>query len=139
MKRITLIALATAGLAFAATPSYAQSSYGGNNYGNNNYGNSSSSNTRSKARAERKAAQERRRAAKLEAERKALFDAEKRAKAAQSLGTSPSSATGQTVLKEEKPLLAKREDVLLGRTTPQLPTNCPEGTIAQSNGTCMLK
>jgi len=46
MKRITLIALAAAGLSFAAAPSYAQSSYGGNT--GQKYGNSSSAKSKPK-------------------------------------------------------------------------------------------
>lgn len=47
MKRITLIALAAAGLSFAAAPSYAQSSYGGNT--GQKYGNSSSAKSKAEA------------------------------------------------------------------------------------------
>ena len=142
MKRIAIITLAAAGLTLAATPSFAQSSSGGSSggsFGNSGFGDSSRSTSRSKARAQRKVAAERKRAAKLEAERKALFDAERRAQKSKIVTTSPSSASGANVFKEEKPLLAKPEDVLVNRTVTQLPTNCPAGTIAQSNGTCMLK
>ena len=52
MKRITLIALASAGLAFAATPSFAQSSYGGNT--GQNYGNSSKSKAKSRTSADQR-------------------------------------------------------------------------------------
>ena len=52
MKRTTLIALASAGLAFAATPSFAQSSYGGNT--GQNYGNSSKSKSKSRANADQR-------------------------------------------------------------------------------------
>ena len=142
MKRIAIMTLAAAGLTLVATPSFAQSSSGGSSggsFGNSGFGNTSPSRSRSRVRSSRKAEQERKRAAKIEAERKALFEAEKRAKQSQIIAGSPSSATGQAVFKNEKPLLAKREDVIVNRTVTQLPPNCPAGTIAQSNGTCLLK
>jgi len=143
MKRTLIIAVAAAGLAFTAAPSYAQSSSGGSSggsFGNNgSFGNSVSRGSRSAARAQRKADKERRRAAKIEAERKALFEREERAKQAQAAAGNHSSATGQTVFKEEKALLAKDENVKVEQSISQFPVNCPAGTIAQSNGTCMLK
>ena len=65
MKRITLIALASAGLVFAATPSFAQSSYGGNT--GQNYGNSSKSKSNARAGADlRRQKQAAERAARIE-------------------------------------------------------------------------
>lgn len=76
MKYITVLTLAAAGLAFAATPSYAQSSYGGNT--GQSYGNSSSSQNsaalRRKERAAKKAAKA---AAQREEAKAAMIKAEK--------------------------------------------------------------
>jgi len=143
MKRTLFIAVAAAGLAFTAAPAYAQSSSGGSSggsFGNSGFGNSTStSSSKARVRAQRRADKERKRAAKIEAERKALFEREERARQATAAAASPSSATGQTVFKNEKALLAKDEPVRVDQRVTQLPANCPAGTIAQSNGTCMLQ
>ena len=85
MKRITLIALASAGLAFAATPSFAQSSYGGNtgqSYGNSSKSQSNANLRRQQRAVERAAKAERIRAEGLRAEA-AELEAKKKAMAAE--------------------------------------------------------
>jgi len=41
-----------------------------------------------------------------------------------------SSATGASMMKDNKPMMSKGESMK--------PTNCPAGTTPQVNGTCML-
>jgi len=145
MKRITLMVVAAAGLAFTATPSFAQSSYGGTSGGsyNNSVDRASARAERNARRAEKKARKERERAAKVEAERKALLEAEAREKQIAPVAASPSSATSaQSVTGHSSATnsaVFKNEDAIIAPAPAQLPTNCPSGTVPQANGTCMLQ
>lgn len=145
MKRITLIALAVAGLSFAAAPSYAQSSYGGGN-ANTSYGDSAE---QTAARAARKAE----RAAK-KAEKKLLKEQAMQAKEASSatdakaFENEPSSAVDAKVMAKEPSSAVDAKmmkgdvmmkDEMMEKSESIRPTNCPSGTEPQDNGTCMLK
>jgi len=98
MTRTTLIALAVAGLTFAAAPSYAQSSYGGNTGAS--YDNSAD---RTADKAERKAKRAAKKAEK--ARRKAEKERIKLAQMKEDEKKSHSSATDAKEMKEHSSLL----------------------------------
>lgn len=147
MKRITLIALAVAGLSFTAAPSYAQSSYGGNS--NDSYGNSSVD--RDAARAARKAKKAAKKAEKERLKAEAMKADTMMAKEDVMMVKDQSSATGATMIKDQSSatdtammkegdfMMAKEEKALMVKSETFLPTNCPAGTEPQTDGTCMLK
>lgn len=104
MKRLTLIALATAGLAFAATPSYAQSSYGGNT--GDSYGNSAADTSAEKEALRAERAQRKAEKKRLKAEKKAMAvqDATMKEKGAMK---DHSSATDAKMMKEDGTMMVK--------------------------------
>lgn len=141
MKRLTIIALAAAGMAFAATPSYAQSSYGGGT-NSGNYGNSTTSAAeraeRKAKRAAKKAEKKRKKEAKLRAKQEAQLLEDQKALPAQAAGHSSATAAVKDHSSATHATAFKDQEVAPASTVTQLPLNCPAGTTAQPNGTCML-